>query len=136
MQIVLLQSCLLKLTLKYVGLIFMVLSFHLTHITCRPVQENLRWNCDRKKADEIANFNRHYAEHSGYYGKTNFKKEARAAKGPIEFYDSNTGKLLYTAPVGRTMDEFIVESDAHGWPSFRDAEVRWMPSSHYICELG
>jgi len=41
----------------------------------------------------------------------------------MEFYDSNTGKLLFTAPVGRTMDEFLVESSAHGWPSFRDAEV-------------
>jgi hypothetical protein len=51
-------------------------------------------------------------------------EEARAAKGPIAFYDSNTGKHLYTAPVGRTMEEFLVESAAHGWPSFRDAEVR------------
>lgn len=42
----------------------------------------------------------------------------------MEFYDSNTGKLLFTAPVGRTMDEFLVESAAHGWPSFRDPEVR------------
>ncbi len=51
-------------------------------------------------------------------------EEARAAKGPIAFYDSNTGKHLYTAPVGRTMEDFLVESAAHGWPSFRDAEVR------------
>jgi hypothetical protein len=94
-------------------------------VACRPVQENLRWNCDRKKADEICNFNRHYAEHSGYYEKTDFKGEARAAKDPMEFYDSNTGKLLFTAPaVGRTMDKFLAESAAHGWPSFRDAEVR------------
>ena len=85
-----------------------------------PVQDNLRWGCDRKKADEICNFNRHYAEHSGYFEKTKFKEEARKAsgkvfvsiqtdfdilltfslkaKGPLEFYDSNTGKLLFTAP--------------------------------------
>ena len=44
--------------------------------------------------------------------------------GPMKFYDSNTGKLLFTAPIGRTMDEFLVESAAHGWPSFRDREVR------------
>ena len=24
-----------------------------------PVQDNLRWNCDRKTADNICNFNRH-----------------------------------------------------------------------------
>ena len=26
-----------------------------------PVQQNLRWGVDRKKADQICNFNRHYA---------------------------------------------------------------------------
>ena len=93
-------------------------------LPCRPVQENLRWGCDRKKADEICNFNRHYAEHSGYFEKTKFMEEASAAKCQINFYDSNTGKHLYTAPVGRTMEEFLVESAAHGWPSFRDPEVR------------
>jgi hypothetical protein len=43
------------------------------------------------------------------------------AKGQseINFYDSNTGELLFTAPKGRTMEEFLVESRAHGWPSFR-----------------
>ena len=30
--------------------------------TEKPVQENLRWNCDRKTADNICSFNRHYAE--------------------------------------------------------------------------
>ena len=27
----------------------------------KPVQQNLRWNCDVKTADRICNFNRHYA---------------------------------------------------------------------------
>lgn len=43
----------------------------------------------------------------------------------MDFYDSNTGKKLFTAPVGRTWDQFIAESKAHGWPSFRDEEVNW-----------
>lgn len=90
-----------------------------------PVQPNLRWGCDTQTADRICNFNRHYAEHSGYFETTDFFKEAQSAKGPIEFYDSNTGRLLFTAPKGRTMDEFLVESRAHGWPSFRDNEVNW-----------
>lgn len=78
-----------------------------------------------KKADEICNHNRHYAEHGGYFeSKTTFIADAQAASGPIDFYDSNTGKLLFTAPVGRSMEAFLKESRNHGWPSFRDAEVR------------
>lgn len=36
-----------------------------------------------------------------------------------------TGAHLFTAPVGRTMEEFLKESQSHGWPSFRDEEVVW-----------
>jgi hypothetical protein len=74
------------------------------------------------------NISRHYAEHSGYFEKKlSFVKECRdCGEGDtIQFYDSNTGKLLFTAPQGRTMDEFLIESRSHGWPSFRDAEVHW-----------
>ena len=46
-------------------------------------------------------------------------------QNPINFYDSNTGKLLFIAPKGRTYEDFIRESKAHGWPSFRDEEVVW-----------
>lgn len=42
-----------------------------------------------------------------------------------KFYDSNTGKLLFTAPVDRSWDDWIEESKNHGWPSFRDNEVNW-----------
>ena len=52
-------------------------------------------------------------------------KEARDASGEITFYDSNTGKPLFHAARGRTMQAFLVESAAHGWPSFRDDEVNW-----------
>ncbi|KAL7576660.1 hypothetical protein ACA910_005590 [Epithemia clementina (nom. ined.)] len=90
-----------------------------------PVQENLRWSCDRNTADRICNFNRHYAEHSGYFEKTTFIEDVRTAPDQVEFYDSNTGKLLFTAPKGRTLEEFLKESRAHGWPSFRDEEVNW-----------
>merc|ERR1739842_60173 len=37
----------------------------------------------------------------------------------------NTGKLLFVAPKGRSMEDFIRESRSHGWPSFRDEEVVW-----------
>jgi hypothetical protein len=69
---------------------------------------------------------RHYAEFSGYFeGQRQFLDEAKQSTGPIEFFDSNTGKLLFTAPLGRTMDDFLIESKAHGWPSFRDQETNW-----------
>ena len=93
-----------------------------------PVQENLRWNVDRDVADRICNFNRHYAEHSGYFKRVpEFINETNdtPADKEITFYDSNTGKPLFYAPRGRTMEEFIKESRKHGWPSFRDDEVEW-----------
>mmetsp|Transcript_1559 Transcript_1559/g.2590 ORF Transcript_1559/g.2590 Transcript_1559/m.2590 type:complete len:232 (-) Transcript_1559:36-731(-) len=93
-----------------------------------PVQGNLRWNCDRKTADNICNFNRHYAEHRGYWTKTTFFDEAKKEweeNGEVKFYDSNTGQLLFVAPRGRTFQEFIKETLSHGWPSFRDEEVLW-----------
>ena len=41
------------------------------------------------------------------------------------YYDSVTGLPLFVAPVGRSMNQFLAESDVHGWPSFRDEEVVW-----------
>lgn len=91
----------------------------------KPVQQNLRWNCDYNTADRICNFNRHYAEYAGYWQTTDFLKSIPNEEQPIKFYDSVTGALLFTAPVGRTMEEFLKESQKHGWPSFRDQEVNW-----------
>jgi peptide methionine sulfoxide reductase MsrB len=51
----------------------------------------------------------------------------------MKFYDSNTGNLLFEAPLGRSHDEFLMESQAHGWPSFRDDEVNW---EHVRCLKG
>eukprot|EP00729_Bicosta_minor_P000854 gene854-24428_t len=85
--------------------------------TATPPQDNLKWGCDPKTADNICCFNRHYAEHSG------------EASGEITFYDTVTGKPLFIAPRGRTW--------AHGWPSFRDeevipADVRVLPNGETI----
>jgi hypothetical protein len=91
-----------------------------------PVQKNLRWNCDFETADRICNFNRHYAEYAGYWQTTDFLKYVKENPDkPIDFYDSVTGNLLFTAPVGRSMEDFLLESQSHGWPSFRDEEVHW-----------
>jgi hypothetical protein len=62
---------------------------------------------------------------SGYFEKTTFLKDCKTVDGTIDFYDSNSGKLLFTAPKGRTLEDFLVESRNHGWPSFRNDEVNW-----------
>jgi hypothetical protein len=90
-----------------------------------PVQETLRWNCDWATADRICNYNRHYAEYSGYWETTSFLSQTNGAKEPVTFYDSNTGKPLFKAPKGRSWEQFLEESRSHGWPSFRDSEVNW-----------
>eukprot|EP00281_Chroomonas_sp_CCMP1168_P026097 CAMPEP_0206232292 /NCGR_PEP_ID=MMETSP0047_2-20121206/11333_1 /ASSEMBLY_ACC=CAM_ASM_000192 /TAXON_ID=195065 /ORGANISM="Chroomonas mesostigmatica_cf, Strain CCMP1168" /LENGTH=228 /DNA_ID=CAMNT_0053656009 /DNA_START=23 /DNA_END=709 /DNA_ORIENTATION=- len=89
-----------------------------------PVQEKLKWNCDRETADRICCFNRHFAEYAGYWQTTSYLKEVDKEK-PTTYYDSVTGKPLFIAPVGRTFEEFVAESKSHGWPSFRDDEVVW-----------
>ena len=89
-----------------------------------PVQSELRWNCDWNTADRICNFNRRFAEYAGYWQTTTFLSEIDQTT-TTKFYDSNTGKLLFTAPINRSWDEFIEESKHHGWPSFRDDEVNW-----------
>ena len=44
----------------------------------------------------------------------------------MQFYCPTTsGLLLFTAPIGRSVEEFLLESEHHGWPSFRDEEVVW-----------
>lgn len=94
-----------------------------THGTSeKPVQEKLRWNCDFETADRICNFNRHYAEFAGYWATTDFLKNLNQEETPIKFYDSVTGKLLFTAPVGRSMEDFIKESQRYilfwSWPFY------------------
>ena len=56
----------------------------------------------------------------GYFTGTSFEKEVLEAKGPITFYDSVTGKPLFVAPINRSAEDFLRESEVHGWPSFRD----------------
>ena len=90
-----------------------------------PVQENLRYGCDRTVADRICNFNRHYAEHSGYFLQTNWLQEVQDEESAVTYYDSNTGNPLFMAPQNRSFHAFLQESTNHGWPSFRDDEVNW-----------
>lgn len=89
-----------------------------------PIQQELRFGASRKTAASICCNNRHYAEYSGYFLSTSWIKEIRAfGDKPLTYYDPSTGKPLFEAPKGRGVEDFIQESIAHGWPSFRDAEV-------------
>jgi peptide methionine sulfoxide reductase MsrB len=93
--------------------------------TEKPVQEELRWKVDRRTANRICCFNRHAAEYPGYWkAETKFLKEVSRDE-PTVYYDSVTGKPLFVAPIGRSMENFLGESETHGWPSFRDQEVVW-----------
>lgn len=128
--------------------------------TKHPVQANLRWKVDRQLADRcalhccrswslwspttsrapcrICCFNRHFAEPATSWERSTFLADLGTSDTPIEFYDSVSGKLLFTAPIGRSADEFVKESKVHGWPSFRDSEVNWdyvriLPDGETVC---
>jgi hypothetical protein len=92
-----------------------------------PVQKDLLYGVSNTLADRICNFNRRFAEQAGYFESTNWEKAVlEAATGsPLTFYDSVTGKALFVAPIGRSAENLIKESEVHGWPSFRDEEVVW-----------
>ena len=47
----------------------------------------------------------------GYFTSTTFEDVVREAKGPVTFYDSNTGKPLFMAPINRSAEDFIRESE-------------------------
>lgn len=91
----------------------------------KPVQQDLLFGVDRQLADKIVNYNRVFAENSGYFRGTQWESQVMNADGPITYYDSVTGKPLFVAPVNRSKEEFLAESRLHGWPSFRDDEVVW-----------
>lgn len=96
----------------------------------QPVQTDLQWGMDAKEADRICNFNRRFAEYKGTATNLlNFlsRQQQEQSNETIvtKFYDSVTGHLLFTAPIGRSLDDFVAESKEHGWPSFRDDEVNW-----------
>ena len=67
-----------------------------------PVQENLLYGCDQEVADRICNFNRHYAEFSDYFLKTNWLQEVQHKENATTYYDSNSGQLLFIAPQNRS----------------------------------
>jgi hypothetical protein len=92
----------------------------------KPVQGDLLYGVPNKLADKICTQNRHFAENGGSFRSTSFEDVVFASNGPITFYDSVTGKPLFVAPINRSAENFVEESEIHGWPSFRDEEVSYM----------
>ncbi len=105
------------------------------HGTCdKPAMRKLRWGVSYETTDRVCCFNRHYAEHSGYFETTRFLEEVDK-EGETTYYDPIDGKPLFIAPRGRSFEEFKKESLSHGWPSFRDQEVNYSGVSISLDEL-
>jgi len=79
---------------------------------------------DREMADHICCHNTYYAEPSGYFAQPHVSLFSKMdSEGVTTFYDSTCGIPLFQAPVGRTRQEWEIETSHHGWPSFRPAEI-------------
>eukprot|EP00729_Bicosta_minor_P021111 gene21111-26302_t len=73
-----------------------------------PIQSELQWGVSNTLANDIACHNRRGAEHFGYWlsDAPGFQAAIAAAKAagvPLDFFDSVTGKLLFSAPRGQTV---------------------------------
>ena len=74
--------------------------------TCsKEAMKNLKWQISHEEADRICCFNRKSAERKGsFQNQTQFKNEFLACDGKMDFHDSVTGKILFSAPKYRTKD--------------------------------
>ena len=102
-----------------------------------PVQQRLRWSCDRELADRICCFNRHFAEPRGHFELTGLLtwilercatspdgcQEACATSSSVSgspalaFFDSVSGKRLFqlsSRTGARSPQAFVAESVTHG----------------------
>jgi len=64
-----------------------------------------------------------FAEPQFLYQAPDIDLFSKLGKGVTVFYDSVCGKPLFRAPINRTLADFRADTDEHGWPSFRSAEV-------------
>merc|ERR1712157_693098 len=64
-----------------------------------------------------------YAEMQFLYQKSDVDLYSHLKSNVTIFYDSVCGIPLFRTPVNRTLDDFKADTDFHGWPSFRSAEV-------------
>lgn len=65
-----------------------------------------------------------YAEPNGFYKFPDiglFRKVD--SSGITTFFDSVCGLPVFKAPVGRSFDSWMSDTEAHGWPSFNSQEL-------------
>ena len=92
------------------------------HLQLQPPLRRVRRSVDPRPRHALARARsaahlrtRCRGRYAGYWESTTFIEEASKAGGELTFYDSNTGKPLFVAPRGRTLEQFVKESRSHGW---------------------
>merc|ERR1712194_765122 len=64
-----------------------------------------------------------FAEPQFLYQEPGIDFYSKLQDGVTTFFDSVCGLPLFRAPLNRSLDDFKADTDEHGWPSFRLAEV-------------
>merc|ERR1712194_244878 len=64
-----------------------------------------------------------FAEPQFLYQEPGIDFYSKLQDGVTTFFDSVCGLPLFRAPLKRSLDDFKADTDEHGWPSFRLAEV-------------
>jgi peptide methionine sulfoxide reductase MsrB len=65
-----------------------------------------------------------YAEPNGFYKFPDIGLFRKLDSNSVTtFYDSVCGLPVFQAPIGRSFDNWVSETQEHGWPSFRAAEI-------------
>jgi len=105
-----------------------------------PVQEMLRFNISGRTTPDVPvavdpteslaeavccdNRTKVFAEPQFLYQAPDIDLYSYMAVPPVTtFYDSVCGVPLFRAPIRRSFADFKADTDEHGWPSFRSAEV-------------
>jgi peptide methionine sulfoxide reductase MsrB len=108
--------------------------------TCSgPVQPSLRFGISGRTTPDIPvpvdenetlaeavccdNRTKVYAEPQFLYQAPDISLYSKLDQGVTTFYDSVCGVPLFRAPMNRSLADFKADTDEHGWPSFRSAEV-------------
>lgn len=99
------------------------LVFQMMHFDSSP-SPLIHPGCDRGKADQICCFNRHYAEHSGYFQNTVFLSWIKKEKPKeITFYDTVRNNRIFLAALQLTSICRSQESPC----LLPQGDVRWRP---------
>jgi len=94
------------------------------------VKTELRWGTRAITAKSVCARNRHGAEWSGTFSRTErfiheLNSEIDGGAGQLTFYDSALLREVLRIGEHRAISRFVDESLRHGWPSFRASEVIW-----------